>query len=69
MRSVLQKAWLGQSNKGNNSIPLGFRFSRVSFRFRFFLRLLMKETEAEDFCCPRLVLWLIQFREKVGFYR
>jgi hypothetical protein len=67
MRSVLQKAWLGLSDKSR--YPFGFRFSRVSFRFRFFLRLLMKETEAEDFYCPRLVLWLVQFREKVGLYR
>ena len=46
MRSVLQKAWLGLSDKSR--YPFGIRFRRVSFRFRFFLRLLMKETEAED---------------------
>ena len=46
MHSVLQKAWLGLSDKSR--YPLGFRFRQVSFRFRFFLRLLMKETEAED---------------------
>ena len=28
----------------------------------------MKETEAEAHCCPRLVLRLVQFREKVGLY-
>ena len=66
MRSVLQKAWLGLSDKSR--YPFGFRFIRVSFRFCFFLRLLMKETEAEDSGVLGS-LWLMQFCEKVGFYR
>ena len=41
----------------------GFLSASVSFS-----ALLMKEREAEDFCCPRLFLRLIQFCEQVWLY-